>query len=108
MTSMVFNLLRPTSLLRSVWRRGCVKEALALLLLGSLILPSPDWHSGYQFWQPRCSRQFSLAGRAVVCFEYRPTSLVIGAIACLFGLAVTIIIQVPRLREMGCRLKRSS
>ena len=38
------------------------------------------------------------AGRAIVCFEYRPTSLVIGAIACVFGLAVALIIQVPRLR----------
>jgi hypothetical protein len=41
------------------------------------------------------------AGRAIVCFEYRPTSLVIGAIACLFGLAVTLIMQVPRLRPIG-------
>jgi hypothetical protein len=38
------------------------------------------------------------AGRAIVCFEYYPTSLVIGAIACAFGLALTLIIQVPRLR----------
>ncbi|MBV8452668.1 MAG: hypothetical protein JOZ29_10395 [Deltaproteobacteria bacterium] len=39
------------------------------------------------------------AGHAIVRFEYRPTSLAIGALACLFGLAVTFIIQVPRLRR---------
>jgi hypothetical protein len=43
------------------------------------------------------------AGRAIVSFEYRPNSLVIGAIACLFGLAVALILQVPRIRAMGRR-----
>jgi hypothetical protein len=57
----------------------------------------------FPLWVSHNFNGFPVAG-----FEYRPTSLVIGAIACLFGLAVTIIIQVPRLREMGCRLKRSS
>jgi hypothetical protein len=76
----------------------------ALLVVSELWYPG--WHATVNGKEAEIVRADWLlravavpAGHAIVRFEYRPTSLAIGAVACLFGLAVTFIIQVPRLRR---------
>lgn len=44
------------------------------------------------------------AGHAVVRFEYRPTSLVIGAVVCLFGFVLAFVMLLPRFNRRRNRI----